>query len=69
MKKADREARRQRIQAIEQAEAHARCAWCKAPLLKRQKFTWDMTDDFYCSVECLLDVKDDYAGMLGRRRR
>lgn len=57
MKKADRESRRQRIQAIEQAEAQARCAWCKGPLPKTGvQMRWD-DPRMYCSLDCLNDAR------------
>lgn len=62
MKKADREARRQRIQAIEQAEAHARCAWCKRSF----KEAGVIIEDFvfpgkFCSDACLDAAKEAHA--------
>lgn len=48
MRQKDREARRQRIAALEQREALARCAWCKAPLPKG----WPVR---FCSAECEAD--------------
>jgi len=44
--------RRQRIQAIEQAEAYARCTYCRAPLVGEIVESF-LTGGRFCSSECM----------------
>lgn len=52
-------ARRERIRQIEQAEAKARCAYCKAPFTETgQKFESFLNARAFCSEWCLKAAED-----------
>lgn len=53
--------RRQRIQAIEQAEAKARCAHCRRSFAEAGQIIESLLDDRqFCSDECLYAATKDW---------
>ena len=59
MRNKDRETRRQRIQALEQAEAKARCSWCRKSLREVERVLESiLIVGRFCSEDCIEDAKD-----------
>jgi hypothetical protein len=54
MTKQQREARRERIRQLEQAEAKARCTYCRGPLMQHGCIVESFLDEGrFCSDHCL----------------